>query len=548
MGGTLLLLATGLSTRNQAGVRVGVVPPVVAAATLVAVLVGAAAVAWSRREGRPRVASGCLLASAGGLLPIWATAPPVPSAVGALVLAAPALTVTGAATAGTGWSPDGPRLRVVQVLAGAALLVHALAYDPFRDPSCRVLCDPVAVPFAGLVPTQQLTAVIAVLVTVAAATGGVAVWRARLATPGAVVAASLLALLVVGLVATVQAFPPASPVSLERALVPGLVAGCLPSLGVLVALWLTQRTRRAVRQVVQRLGSVQGGLEALPDPVVAVQVATPEGGWFDAKGADVVTPPPEGSAVQLGPDVRLVVRAGGADATEVVGRLGAADLVAVSNARLAALTRAHQRAVRASQRRIVTLSDQERLRIERDLHDGAQQRLVVAKLYLSLAASAGPPEAAQHLRAVEQQVQGAIERLRALAHGAFPVVLESEGLVGALEELAAGSPITLHLELDPLQPADSTMSRAARVALYSAAAVSVRAVAESGDSQGLAVRGRARPGWVGLDVVARGPAPVPSPGSLQQAADRLGACEGRLTLREASEGWTVTAEVPCESS
>lgn len=235
-------------------------------------------------------------------------------------------------------------------------------------------------------------------------------------------------------------------------------------------------------------------------------MATPEGRWVDLAGEYVLGPPPALTTVPLGADVRLLVRPSAAGAAEVVGRLGAADLVAVSNARLAALTRAHRREVRESQRRIDALSDHERLRIERDLHDGAQQRLVGVKIHLRLAESSLPAWRAGDLAAAEQQVQTAIERLRSLAHGVFPRLLAAEGLVAALEDLASRTPMLLDAGALRTVEADLPLDR--RTALYGAVMASVPTMAATQAPDRVDIRGSVRP--AGSPCVWLPPRPCPS--------------------------------------
>ena len=542
LGGVTLLLTLSVTVRNESGVRVAAVPLSAAAVTLATVVVVGLATVVSGREGRDRLAVGCLAAGAGGLLPVAAATPALPSVPRAVMLAAPPLTVLAAAVVGTDWSARPVRLRLVSGLVLAATLAHVAAYDPFRDPACTVLCTQVLAPLAPLVPVEALLALVAGLTGGAAALSADAVWRVRRTTPVPVVVTALLGLVLGVLVVAVRWLPPVAPASLGHALLPGLVAATVPCLGVLLAWASTYRSRRAVHSLVRRLGEPGLGVGELPDPVVAVQVAIGEGRWVDVAGREAdPLPPPGATAVSLGPDVRLLVREGATRTAGVVGRLGAADLVALSNARLAALTRAHQREVRESQRRIVAVSDAERLRVERDLHDGAQQRLVAAKLHLRLAATWD-----DDADAAEQDVQRAIELLRTLAHGVFPRLLASDGLVAALDDLASTSPVAVALEVDALLPVESGLSLDARTALYAVVGATVRIVGAAGGSEMLVVRGAARPGWVRLEAEPV----VADARALQDAADRVGAAGGHLSQRLADEAGRVgvIAEVPCESS
>ncbi len=106
------------------------------------------------------------------------------------------------------------------------------------------------------------------------------------------------------------------------------------------------------------------------------------------------------------------------------------------------------RRLAASRARIVEAGARERRRIERDLHDGAQQRLVALSIRLELAAEQArrsPESAVARLQAAGIEVTAALEELRELAHGIHPSVLTDHGLAGALRRLAAESPVTLRL-------------------------------------------------------------------------------------------------------
>ena len=105
----------------------------------------------------------------------------------------------------------------------------------------------------------------------------------------------------------------------------------------------------------------------------------------------------------------------------------------LENERLAAEVRAQLAEVRASRARLVTAGDEERRRIERDLHDGAQQRLVAVCVTLGMAAGRADPALAETLRRAQDDLEEALAELRALARGIHPTLLQEEGLDAALE-------------------------------------------------------------------------------------------------------------------
>ena len=132
--------------------------------------------------------------------------------------------------------------------------------------------------------------------------------------------------------------------------------------------------------------------------------------------------------------------------------------LALHNARLDSALQASMEALRrqadelrASRARIVASADAERRRIERDLHDGAQQRLVALMLRLEEArelAASDPPTAARTIGELKREVEGALDEVRALAHGIYPPLLAGGGLVDALSAAAAAAPIACRLEGD----------------------------------------------------------------------------------------------------
>src|SRR5512143_1250711 len=164
--------------------------------------------------------------------------------------------------------------------------------------------------------------------------------------------------------------------------------------------------------------------------------------WVDAAG-HLVEPDAESRRSVVvsdaaGPVLRLHL-ATGQDPGDVLAALTPARMLALRNLCSAAVSRARLAEVRASQRRIVDASDSERERIERDLHDGAQQRLVSAALHLSLARNRMPVAAGEPadsgLAEADAAVREALEGLRLLGHGIFPATLITEGLAAALEDL-----------------------------------------------------------------------------------------------------------------
>lgn len=247
------------------------------------------------------------------------------------------------------------------------------------------------------------------------------------------------------------------------ALDPGVSAAC--RLGVplcLLAMAAGQRLRQAeaarVLVDIERPAtpeSVRDALRrALADPTLDVAFHVPEtGGYVDAAGRPVQPKTKDRSELPVrGSDgsVLAVVRIDPermGTSTVVQSTLNAAAL-ALENARLHAVVRAQLAEVRASRERLVEAGLAERRRLERDLHDGVQQRLLVLNTTLARAGDTlGDPAASQALDLARNELHLALRDLRDLAHGLHPAVLSQSGLAPALESLVerAGVPVTVEI-------------------------------------------------------------------------------------------------------
>ena len=241
-----------------------------------------------------------------------------------------------------------------------------------------------------------------------------------------------------------------------------------------------------------------------------------------------------------GPFVQLQLAPGTA-AADVVALLTPATQLALRNAQLAAVAKARLADVQASRRRVVATSDGERRRIERDLHDGAQQRLVSASFYLSIARRR-LPEQATILRRAEAAVGEALAELRALAHGIFPSVLSTEGLHARSTTSSpwAGMHTTLVTDGDDAVPAEIAMAAYALVVATLGAAEASHAtwarVAVDRDGANIGV-------LIESDMVGD---PSGQPGWIE-ILDRVGAVGGELRTSIGDERATVRAVLPCAS-
>lgn len=196
--------------------------------------------------------------------------------------------------------------------------------------------------------------------------------------------------------------------------------------------------------------------ETVQDPTL--EVVYPErgsrAGWIDAMGRRVQLPTGEtgrSATVVLseGQPVAALVHDSALDEErDLVAAAGSFALAALENQRLSAKVDASLEELEQSRARIQIAADNERLRIERDLHDGAQQRLVALRIRLQLASETAGTESAQRhlLQALAEDVDTALEEVRSLAHGMYPPLLADRGLEEALRAVAraAALPASVH--------------------------------------------------------------------------------------------------------
>jgi|SRR5829696_3559939 len=219
-----------------------------------------------------------------------------------------------------------------------------------------------------------------------------------------------------------------------------------------------------------------------------------------------------------------------------------------SESRRARALRSRVDDLRDARQRILAAADEERRRIERDLHDGAQQRLVAVTLTLRLAEArieSDPASATQLVAQAREEAQLAIEELRELARGIHPALLSDRGLGAALEALASRAPVPVQISgvpSDPLcQPVEAcayfvTAEALTNVAKYAHATEAFVHLSLEDDYLRLQVRDN---GIGGAD---------PSTGSgLRGLRDRVDALDGQLELDSPpGAGTTVTVKIPVD--
>jgi signal transduction histidine kinase len=503
---------------------------------------------WLLRVGHPMSSIGLSLVSLAWVLPrlsSWASLPP---RVQVVLLAATPLALAGSALLAAGWSRSKAPSRMAWVavdLATAALVVHLVGYDPFFDPECQFACTGSPAVLANVIGVRATIAVVAVL-TVGAAVAAVGVGLSStgpgVVRAGAAVAATLVAIAEIARWRSWGTGRP--PVTADRLEALGTAAAALLTA---VALIHAHTVQRRVRRVVAQL-AFPGLLGRSGDVVRHIHFAvSADGRWVDSAGQEVSGAECGHCAVLTspeGPSVHLVLRRW-EQPEHVLAAVTPAARLALENARLYADGLLRLVDLRASQRRIVEVADVERRRIERDLHDGAQQRLVAVRMHLASARTRSGGLVPETLEAAETHVSAALTALRELSHDSLGSGLVAEGLVVAVEELLATTSVQVGLcaEID-----ETHFSAAVAMTAYLAIAEGCRNLeAYSGtayaqvtlleDEDGLVLRvldeGR------GGAVVGRG---------LTEIADRVGALAGQFTVDSPlGEGTHLTVRLPCES-
>jgi signal transduction histidine kinase len=211
-------------------------------------------------------------------------------------------------------------------------------------------------------------------------------------------------------------------------------------------------------------------------------------------------------------------------------------------------------ALSRSRSEIVAATDAERRRIERDLHDGAQQRLVSLAMNLGMArASLGdaPGPASDAIRQAHEEAMVALAELREFVRGLHPAVLNDRGLDAALSGIAARAPLPVKLRVDVPARCSPTIEAVAYF-VVSEALTNVAKHARAGHAEVTVTRAGDRLRVVvtddGVGGAAGGPAGAGGGTGLRGLAQRAAAVDGTLTVRSPAGGpTTITAELPCES-
>jgi signal transduction histidine kinase len=292
---------------------------------------------------------------------------------------------------------------------------------------------------------------------------------------------------------------------------------------------------------------------ALRDPTVSLAYWLPQyDAWADQDGRPVTLPRDDDSRSVTVIDsegrhlAALVHDPSLDDEPELLEAVGAAAGIALENGRLHVELKARLQELEGSRERVIEAGQQERKRLERNLHDGAQQRLVALSLELGmLGAKLGDdPEAHARIRAARDEIAVSLDELRTVARGLHPAVLTGHGLGVALESLAAGStvPVTLNVAVE------DRLHEPVEVAAYYVVSESLANIGKHAHANAATVDVMREGGELVIEVVDDGVGGADSEAGtgLRGLADRVEALGGRLRVWTPTGGGTrVRAQMPC---
>jgi signal transduction histidine kinase len=475
---------------------------------------------------------------------------------------------------------DGGAAKLILLTAVAVALpldLIAIALLPQLGPDgsisgCRALCPDNALAIASH-PTLALDLYRfdrAVVIALAGATGGLLVWRMVTGTPpqrralaiGAPIAL-LFTLLQIAYQFAKLVHP--DPTSLQS-VIQWAFAGARSMIwyGFLLALISAQlfagrALHSLVRQSLRR--PTQRELEAmlrkpLGDPRLQLMLRDPQTGmWIDADGRAAHGLPERGSrrgftVVERDgkPAAGILHDAQLSDDPELLQAAGASALLAAENATLEAAWNNALLELRQSRARIVTAADNERRKLERDLHDGVQQQLIGVRIKLAITgeSDAGASAVRSELDEVGEHLDEAIDELREVAHGLYPPVLSRMGLLNALEHISyhATTPVAIDAARIGRHPV------ALESAVYYCCSEAIQnATKHGGAGVHISVALREHDDELSFEVTDDGPGFDPSEAhggtGLQNIRDRVGALDGHVSIVTAiGHGTAVSGSIP----
>jgi signal transduction histidine kinase len=371
--------------------------------------------------------------------------------------------------------------------------------------------------------------------------------------------AATLVLLMITLTADLTSFDNEVEAAVDLA---SLIALLGVPFGFLIGLMRTRMARGGgVSELITRVGSPGGAgvrmrdllADTLEDPSLELAYWLPERAVFVSEDGRETQLPEHDAARSVtevtrdGERVAAIVHDPELDdSRDLVRGAGAAVALALENERLDAELRARVEELRASRERLVRAGLDERRRLERDLHDGAQQRLVSLRLALGLlrrAAGSDPAGAERLVDGALGELDAALAELRELARGIHPGVLSDHGLEPALAALADRAPLPVEVEA-----AVGRLPQAVESAAYFTVAEALTNVAKYAHAQAASVSVASVNGHLLVEVRDDGVGGAdPARGTgLRGLADRVAALGGRLDVDSpAGAGTVLRAEIPC---
>jgi signal transduction histidine kinase len=278
------------------------------------------------------------------------------------------------------------------------------------------------------------------------------------------------------------------------------------------------------------------------------------GEWVDAQGeaVDLTAVAAERSVSTImdgdAPIAAMVHDAALDEQPEFVEAAGNYAAIALDNYQLVAQVKSSLREVQASRWRIAASADAERRRIERDLHDGAQQRLVALRIKLELAEELLPQDARRGrelLHEIGDETVEALEDVRSLAHGVYPALLTQRGLGEALREAALRSPIPVRLDATGAGRYPAEMESAVYFCCLEAMQNAVKHATDATVITIVVTDGKTLRFEVADDGAGFDPAVTPPGAGFANMRDRLAAVGGELTWRsELGKGTRVVGVIP----
>jgi signal transduction histidine kinase len=326
----------------------------------------------------------------------------------------------------------------------------------------------------------------------------------------------------------------------------------------LAGLMSARLARTAVGELVVELRGNPADLRAplaraLRDPSLEVLYWLPPfGTWADQDGRAVDLPADPGRVTLIDDDdgepmAALVHDTALRDEPALLDAVSAAAAIALRNGRLQTQLKANVEELRGSRARVLEAGQRERQRLERDLHDGAQQRLVALSMNLGVLQTrmGGDAEADALLTEARTEIAVSLAELRDLARGLHPAVVSDHGLAVAVESLVARAPVPVRLRVD----LGGRLDESIEVAAYYVVCESLANIGKHARARSASVDLIRTDGWLVVEVIddGVGGADTERGSGLRGLADRVEALGGRLRVwTPVGSGTRVRAELPCE--